>query len=117
MVHLVTRQLTGADGEAHVLVTPEGHPLEYSGWRQRAWLPACRTTGLEGLGFHDLRRANATALAAEGVDLKTAQTRMGHSEVRLTLAVYAQATDAADRSAADAVGARFMGSSASSALG
>lgn len=111
--HLAARELTGADGDAHVLVTPEGHPLEYSGWRQRAWLPACRAAGLEGLGFHDLRRANATALVAAGVDLKTAQTRMGHSDVRLTLAVYAQATDAADRAAAEAVGARFMGASSS----
>lgn len=43
--HLAARQLTGADGDAHVLVTPEGHPLEYSGWCQRAWLPACRAPG------------------------------------------------------------------------
>lgn len=70
------------------------------------------SAGLEGLGFHDLRRANATALVAAGIDLKTAQTRMGHFDVRLTLAVYAQATDAADRFAADALGARFMGGAA-----
>jgi hypothetical protein len=38
---------------------------------------------------------------------------MGHSDVRLTLAVYAQATDAADRSAADALGERFMVAAAS----
>ena len=34
----------------------------------------------EGLGFHDLRRAHATGLLAEGVDVKTAQTLLGHSE-------------------------------------
>lgn len=106
--HLAERGLTGADQDAHVVVGATGEPLEYSGWRRRVWLPACRTAALDGLGFHDLRRANATALVAEGVDLKTAQTRMGHSDVRLTLAIYAQATTEADRSAADALGARLM---------
>jgi hypothetical protein len=38
-----------------------------------------------GLGFHDLCRANATELLAAGVDIKTAQTWLGHSEARLTL--------------------------------
>lgn len=106
--HLAARGLTGADADAHVVVGPTGEPLEYSGWRRRVWLPACATAGVDGLGFHDLRRADATALVAAGVDLKTAQTRMGHSDVRFTLAVYAQATTEADRSAAEAVGARLM---------
>jgi len=43
-----------------------------------------------GVTFHDLRRANATALVHAGVDMKTAQARLGHSDPRLTLGVYAQ---------------------------
>ncbi len=39
--------------------------------------------------------------------MKTAGTRLGHSDPRLTLAVYAQATSDADRAAADSVGDRF----------
>jgi integrase len=39
----------------------------------------------EGLGFHDVRRAAATGLVAEGVDVKTAQDLLGHSDSRLTL--------------------------------
>jgi hypothetical protein len=54
-------------------------------------------------------RANATALVAEGVDLKTAQARLGHSNPRLTLGLYAQATEAADRAAADRLGVWFLG--------
>jgi integrase len=38
----------------------------------------------------------ATALVLERIDMKTAQTRLGHSDPRLTLAVYAQATTEAD---------------------
>jgi hypothetical protein len=76
--------------------------------RGQVWLPATRRADLEGLTFHDLRRANATALVLDGIDLKTAQTRLGHSDPRLTLAVYAQATSEADRAAADALGRRFL---------
>jgi len=48
------------------------------------------------------------ALAAEGVDVKTAQTRLGHTDPRLTLAIYAQATTEGDRSAAEKLSARLM---------
>jgi integrase len=59
-------------------------------WRRRVWQPAGRRAGLEHLTFHDLLRANATTMVLEGVDLKTAQTRLGYSDPRLALAVYAQ---------------------------
>ena len=62
--------------------------------------------GLRGVGFHDLRRANATAMVLDGVDVKTAQTRLGHSDPRLTLAIYAQATSEGDRTAAERLGQR-----------
>jgi len=62
----------------------------------------------EGLSFHDLRRANATGLVVEGVDVKTARTMLGHSEARLTLAVYAQAVAKLGEAAAEAMGARFL---------
>jgi len=70
-----------------------------------------KTAGLDGLNFHDPRRTNATAMVAEGVDVKTAQARLGHSDPRLTLAIYAQATTEGDQSAASKLGARLMGSS------
>ncbi|GAC1378604.1 MAG: hypothetical protein NVSMB4_08270 [Acidimicrobiales bacterium] len=105
--HLSDRGLTGADSEAFVFSRPDGQPLAYANWRRAVWAPACARAGIEKCQFHDLRRTNATALVAEGVDIKTAQTRLGHSDVRLTLDVYAQAVSSADRSAADVVGARF----------
>ena len=115
--HLVWRELTAADREELVFVAPEGGVIDYGHWRQRVWLPACATTGLTGLTFHDLRRANATALVAEGVDIKTAQVRLGHSDPRLTLDVYAQATTEGDRQAADRVTARMMAPTAPSTGG
>jgi integrase len=52
--------------------------------------------------------ANATGLVLEGIDLKTAQTRLGHTDPRLTLGIYAQASTEADRQAAERLGERFL---------
>lgn len=107
--HLAERGVTAADPDALVFVGARGgRPLNYPNFRQRVWQPACDRAGLTGLGFHDLRRVNATAMVAAGVDLKTAQTRFGHSDPRLTLAVYAQAVTEADRLAADGLGGQFL---------
>ena len=53
-------------------------------------------------------RTNATALVALGVDVKTAQERLGHSDVRMTIGLYAQVEQQADRAAADQLGDLFM---------
>ena len=110
--HLARRGLTGADPDAYVFVGPAGEPLDYANFRHRTWLPAIAAAGLDGLTFHDLRRTNATGMVQEGVDLKTAQSRLGHSDPRLTLGLYAQVTSEADRTAAERLGARFMPSRA-----
>jgi integrase len=103
-------------GSVEVACKRSGDGVEFASWQ-----PACVKAGVgqvvrdgqtqkgryEGPGFHDLRRANATGLVLAGVDLKTAQTRLGHSDPRLTLSVYAQATNDADRAAADALEAHF----------
>jgi hypothetical protein len=96
--HLASRRLTGADADRLLFPAPntDNRPLDYGNWRLRIWLPAVAAAELTGLGFHDLRRANATAMVRQNVDLKTAQTRLGHSDPRLTLAVYAQATTEGD---------------------
>jgi integrase len=96
------------DAEALVFSSPNGQPLEYSDWRRRVWVPAMERVGLGKVGFHDLRRLNATAMVLDGTDVKTAQTRLGHSDPRLTLAIYAQATTEGDRLASDRLGARFF---------
>lgn len=106
--HLSATGPRSADSDALLFVAPDGGPIRYANWRNRVWLPACRATGLEGLGFHDLRRVNATALVNLGVDVKTAQERLGHSDVRMTLGLYAQAEKSADRAAANQLVERFM---------
>lgn len=105
--HLVRRELTAADDDAFVFVSPEGKPLYYTSWRRRVWKPACESVGLDDLGFHDLRRLNASLLIAHGVDVRTAQSRLGHSDPRLTLDIYAQTLDDSDKAAAESIGEVF----------
>lgn len=111
--HVRRMGLAGADVDALLFPAPEGGPLRYANWRGRVWVPACTAAGLS-VGFHDLRRLSATLLVLHGVDMKTAQTRLGHSDVRLTLGLYAQAVAEADREAAERIGRLF--SPAGSAL-
>ena len=107
--HLRREGLRWADTGAYVFAMPDGQPLDYVNWRRRVWLPACLSVGLEGTGFHDLRRAAVTALVLGGVDMKTTGTRAGHSDIRLTLQTYAQASTTADRAAAGVLAEHFFG--------
>jgi integrase len=104
---LARRGLSAADVDALVFVSDNGTPLDYPNWRQRTWMPACERAGLAGLRFHDLRSMAATALVSAGVDVKVAQTRLGHSSPHVTLALYARATTEADRRAAELVSEVF----------
>jgi len=106
--HLESMAPPPAEVDAWVFPSTSGGPLHYANWYHRVWAPAVTAAGLDGITFHDLRRANATGLVAAGVDVKTAQTRLGHSSSRLTLDLYAQAVATRDREAADALGAAFM---------
>jgi integrase len=56
-----------------------------------------------------LRRLNATTLVVGGIDVKTAQVRLGHADPRMTLAIYASSLASVDREAADVIGERFFG--------
>jgi len=54
--------------------------------------------------FHDLRHTFATAAIAEGVDVKTVSSILGHTNAAMTLNVYASADPAAKRAAAKTIG-------------
>ncbi|HTT92732.1 MAG TPA: site-specific integrase [Acidimicrobiales bacterium] len=104
---LARRGVTGAGADALVFLSSRGKDLRYQNWLRRYWQPACVAAGWPDLHFHDLRSMSATALVTNDVDVKTAQTRLGHSSPAVTLAIYARATAEADRRAADALGRVF----------
>jgi integrase len=100
------RDVDGASDEL-LFVAGGDRPLNYTNWRRRNWKPACEKAKLPALKFHDLRSLAATALVAAGVDVKTAQTRLGHSSPQVTLGIYARMTAENDRRASDLVGDIF----------
>ena len=74
---------------------------------ERWWREFRTNAGFEGLRFHELRHTQATQLLANGVDLKTAQDRMGHANGAITLNWYAHAVPENDAKAAQLVGDLF----------
>jgi len=104
LVHLSADACDSSRRTQLVFTNGVGGPLSYTNWRSRIWQPACRQVGLPGLKFHDLRSHAATALITAGVDVKTAQVRLGHSSPQTTLAIYARATRDSDRRAAEVLG-------------
>jgi integrase len=106
--HLAWRGLSGADTDAYVFTSPAGEPLDYSNWYHNVWVAARHRVRLYDLKFHNLRDANSTAMVEGGVDVKTAQHRLGHADVRTTLEIYTKATTDGNRRAADVLGQKFM---------
>jgi integrase len=51
--------------------------------------PILARAGLTKLRFHDLRHTHATALLSKGHPIKAVSQRLGHSDVGITLRVYA----------------------------
>jgi integrase len=63
----------------------------------------CERAGVPRRPAHYLRHAHATLLAAQGLDVKSLQRRLGHAQASVTLNVYAHALSEMDRRAAELV--------------
>lgn len=61
------------------------HPLYYS---QKFAKLLNKSSIDKKVRFHDLRHTNASLLLSQGVDFKTIQTRLGHSNINTTLNIY-----------------------------
>jgi integrase len=67
-----------------------------------AWHRALRSTGIDGLRFHDLRHTGNTLAAATGASTKELMSRMGHSSARAAL-IYQHATRDRDAAIAESL--------------
>ena len=106
--HMVNCGLRLVDSDRFLFESRNETPLRYSNWRRSVWVPATSAAGHPDAGFHDLRRASATALVRRGIDIKTVQARLGHSDPRLTLQVYAEVVQEAEQNAAEVLGEHFL---------
>lgn len=75
----------------------------------RMWSRFLEKHQLKHIRFHDLRHSCATALLEAGVDPKTVQNRLGHSDITMTLNIYAHCTQNMDRNAAQKLDDLFAG--------
>lgn len=107
--HMTARQLPGAEPDRFVFTTSRGSTPRLFTVADTHMAARDRQGRTRRSRLPRPRRANASTLVAEGVDVKTAQSRLGHSDPRMTLSVYAQVVPEADRAAARALGRRFFG--------
>lgn len=95
-------------GETPVCCSEKGGFIDLHNF-ERWWRQFRARCGFDGLRFHELRHTQATQLLANGVDVKTVQSRLGHSNASITLNWYAHALPENDAAAARLAGELFAG--------
>jgi integrase len=83
------------------------HPRHLSNLESTAITPKLESIGVPWLGWHAFRHTFATMLNDEGIDMKTRQALLRHSDPHTTEAVYTHANVEAMRRGSDAVGAKL----------
>ena len=105
------RLKAGARWRDNGLVFPNtlGRPQNAGNLYRREFQPLLKRAGLADQGFtiHSLRHTFATTLAAKNVNPGTAQKLLGHSDVRMTLAIYTHATGDMQDEAIDAISGAY----------
>lgn len=83
-------------------------PMAVSG----AFRKLVRRSDLPRIRLHDLRHTHASLLLSSGVAVKVVSERLGHSQISLTLDIYAHVLPAMDADAADRFAAAVLGDEA-----
>ena len=86
------------------LLSPDGATMRSEPVR-RALRELCDEAGVRRVTPHALRHTHATLALQRGFTMLDVQARLGHADVKTTLAVYGHTTPARDRSIADSFGA------------
>jgi len=87
--------------KSYMFTDSKGGLVRRSNYRRRVFIPATERAGLGGLTFHGLRHSAATEWIAAGVDAKTVQHKLGHTDPRLTLELYAHHSSEAEKRATE----------------
>ena len=86
-------------GDPYILGTPDPNSRPYHPSRlSKDFAAFCKMNGFN-LTFHDLRHTFATMMIAEGTDVRTVASYLGHSNVAMTLNTYAEVDPDAKRAA------------------
>jgi integrase len=87
-----------------VFATRNGTPLDPNLLVKRKLRPLLDRLGIERAGLHAFRHANATLLSRLGAPVKVAQARLGHSDPRMTVGLYAHVVGEDDKKIAALLG-------------
>lgn len=71
-----------------VFPSEDGTPLSPGNVRRRYFAPALKAIGVKGIRPHDFRRTFIALHVEAGTHPKLVQTRVGHSNIKLTMDVY-----------------------------
>lgn len=95
MAELVTHMDTfvGQEPDSLLFTFNTGGPIRRAWFRTRAWLPATKAAGLEGVRFHDLRHTFVSLWVQLGRNAKEVSKVAGHSSVAFTLDRYGHLYD------------------------
>ncbi len=77
-----------------------GQPLDPMGFSGR-FEQLLKKAGIKGACVHTMRHTSASLLIANGIDIKTISTRLGHSVPSTTLNMYAHTIEGRDQAAAE----------------
>ena len=101
------RLRTGPLAVGPIFQAGNGKPLNLDNLVRRVIIPALEGTGVPWNGWHAFRRGLATNLHALGVDDKTIQAILRHSNVGLTMNVYVKRVAESQASTMNALGAKL----------
>jgi len=85
----------------HLFTNGNGELVRRGNYRSRVFQPALKQIGLEGITFHGLRHSAATEWIAAGIDPKTVQHKLGHTNPKITLELYTHYSTQADKQATE----------------
>lgn len=89
--------------EIRVLCDTNGKYVSMNTFEHWWRLQGAPRIGKPELRFHELRHTHATLLIVNGVDVKTVQTRLGHSDAEITLNTYTHALPEKDLEAGEQI--------------
>lgn len=86
------------------MFTERGSLIYKGNLHTRYFKPAMKRAGVKQIRFHDLRHTCASLLLGAGVNIKVVSERLGHSNIRTTLDLYAHCLPSMQEKAADTIG-------------
>ena len=89
------------NSEELLFTTRRGTPIDASKLTQRKLQPLLKKLGIARAGLHAFRHTCASLLVEQGISMRIAQQQLGHSDPRITLAIYSHVIGDSHRQAVE----------------